>query len=243
MRLFSDGNPGIVFCFGNALRLTKTGADRLPGAFAYGQISCYRDVFCKGETELLIVVFNPYGLFKLLGIPGLLLKDQIIGLSELTGDKSDTLAEQLEYRPGISAKISLLNSFFTSFSANTLSTVPLFVTEAIKLMDCKKGNLSIVQLVKYTGYTERHLERIFKNSIGISPEKLNNVLRLHNFIKEAKITANNGSLNPAIFNAGYFDQSHLIREFKKITGITPGSYLKNSDPVAANFIRPAAKSK
>ena len=39
------------------------------------------------------------------------------------------------------------------------------------------------------------------------------------------------------YEAGYTDQSHLIKEFKKITGMTPKIYQHNVDKLTTNFVR------
>lgn len=56
LRLFSDGNTGIVFSISGGLTLN---AQPLPDAFLYGQISDYKDIGCHGPAELFIIVFRP----------------------------------------------------------------------------------------------------------------------------------------------------------------------------------------
>jgi methylphosphotriester-DNA--protein-cysteine methyltransferase len=44
-----------------------------------------------------------------------------------------------------------------------------------------KDSGTISNLVKRSGYSERHIERIFKEHIGISPKAFSNIIRLHRF--------------------------------------------------------------
>ena len=41
----------------------------LPDAFVYGQLDSYQDIFSDADTEMLIIVFQPYGFFSLYGMP------------------------------------------------------------------------------------------------------------------------------------------------------------------------------
>jgi AraC-like DNA-binding protein len=45
------------------------------------------------------------------------------------------------------------------------------------------------------------------------------------------------SLAGVACESGYFDQAHLIREMKNLSGLTPGQYLRPQNVLAANLIR------
>jgi len=78
---------------------------------------------------------------------------------------------------------------------------------------------TVIEIAKKFGYNERHLYRIFKTNYGVSPKVLLNILRLHlclTLILEKKMT-----LIEITNLCGFYDQSHLIKEIKKYTGISP----------------------
>lgn len=208
IRFFSDGNPGIVFCNGEIILEGQL----LPSSFAYGQITHYKDLYYSGS--LLIVVFRPYGLHALTGIPATALKDQFIDLS--------LIFKQPPTRDTV-------NELFRSLQQHTC----VLTQATIDYIDQQKGQLSMAQLQHFTGYQERQLERRFKASVGISPAKYCNIVRTHTFLKslrkEEKIT-------PLVFENGYCDQSHAIKDFKKLTGLTPRHYLHHNFPLASNFL-------
>ena len=65
LRLFSDGNTGMVFSFKDQLisHFNKLNVPHyLPDSFIYGQLSAYKDLYCMGEISLMIIVFHPHGL-------------------------------------------------------------------------------------------------------------------------------------------------------------------------------------
>ena len=98
-----------------------------------------------------------------------------------------------------------------------------------------KGLISNSQLVKFTGYTERHIERLFMESIGMNPKNFANIIKLHSFLQQLKSKSNTTSLTEISYQAGYADQSHLIKEFKKHTGMIPSQYSKKVK-LAINFV-------
>jgi len=94
LRLFSDGNMGIVFSFKNNLvsgYKNNGQLESLPNSFLYGQISTFKDVCLVNETDLLIVVFQPSGIQQLLGIPAGMLRDNIISTAYLFGKQGQEM--------------------------------------------------------------------------------------------------------------------------------------------------------
>ena len=215
IRFFSDGNTGIVFSFGSLFLDGQV----LPSAFAYGQISAFKDLQCTPRTTLLIAVLRPYGMHALLGIPATEMKDQIIDLATLLGKRAPIVND-----------LPALETFFLQLTSRHEN--PL-MQETVQFIEQKRGQVSMEQLEHFTGYHERQLERRFQETIGLTPVKFSNIIRLHAFIKDLhkgeKITS-------VAYEHGYYDQAHAIRDFKRLTGLTPRHYLHKSQPLASNFV-------
>lgn len=88
-----------------------------------------------------------------------------------------------------------------------------------------KGNIQVQELSKETGYSTRYINMMFDNYIGISPKTFGKIIQFQNSIQiinhnvEEKLTG-------VGIEAGYFDQAHFIREFKKHINMTPNEYRK-----------------
>lgn len=237
LRLFSDGNTGIVFSFRS--NLFSNGKNNeleiLPNSFLYGQISKFKDLYLVDTISLIVVVFQPAGINKLIGISADELLDNIIRIEYLFGRHGLQLQEKLFEEVNFQNKLDLLNFFFRELIAkNTLSNQSLIVQASLDFILKNKGHISINQLVKYTGYTERHIERKFIEAVGLSPKKFSNIIKLHSFLKYLKEEHKN--FTTLAYEVGYADQSHLIKEFKKYTGITPTEYVHNTSKLAINFM-------
>jgi len=240
LRLFSDGNMGVVFSFKSNLifNIQSSGlTDTLPATFVYGQINEFKDLCIVNQASLIIVVFHPAGLNQLLGIPASELRDQIINTQDLLGREGGLqIQERLSESNDIPTKLKILNTFFAALAGRQIAAHDVLINASVNFILKNKGVNSIHQLVKYTGYTERHIERVFIECIGFSPKKFGNIVRLHNFLKLLKSASRQSNFTTVSHEAGYSDQSHLIKEFRKYTGITPKEYLYKTNKLAVNFM-------
>ncbi|PXY45162.1 AraC family transcriptional regulator [Flavobacterium hydrophilum] len=239
LRLFSDGNTGVVFSLKNKL-ISGFGnyAEKkyLPHSFLYGQLNGFKDIYSDNEISLIIIVFQPHGIHQLLGIPAYEFQDAIITVEDVFGEKASILKEKLSEHNN-PARIEILNHFFRTLAAEKVISNYQIINNSLNFIIANKGHFSIKQLVDYTGYTERHLERKFKECVGLNPKKFGNIIRLHHFLKLLKEKADETNLTAICYDTGFADQSHLIKEFKKHTGLTPTAYLHSTGKLTNNLIK------
>lgn len=224
LRLFSDGNTGIVFSTSGSLTLN---AQPLPNAFLYGQISDYKDIGCYAPAELFIIVFRPDAFYRLFNFPAGELKDRILPLTDI----SNNLCKSILSAPTINKKIALAEAFFNKLSP----TANPLITASLDYIIKQQGLVSINRLSSFTGLHPRQLERKFTTSIGLSPKKFSGITRMNLFLKQLR--PQKLSLTQCAYESGYYDQAHLIREFRHITGLTPSQYQKNTAALATNFLQ------
>lgn len=239
LRLFSDGNTGLVFCFKDSVIVDvqdNNNLNYLPNSFIYGQLSEFKDLYLVNETSLLIVVFQPSGLNGLLGISANEVKDKIIRAEDMFGLQAFILQDKLFYNHNIEAKLQHLNAFFLKLKPKHSLSNQMLIETSLNFIVKNKGTITIKQLVKHMGYTERHIERAFCESIGVTPKKFGNIVKLHSFLKLLKDKSGQNHITALCYQAGYSDQSHLIKEFRKYTGITPTQYLNDTSRLAINFM-------
>lgn len=70
------------------------------------------------------------------------------------------------------------------------------------------------------GISPRHLRRLFNHHVGDSPKAFSKVIRFQNILT-FKPSLKFLKANNFFFDLGYYDQSHFIKEFKKLSGQTP----------------------
>ena len=77
-----------------------------------------------------------------------------------------------------------------------------------------KGAIGVSELAKACFISGRQMERLFHEYIGITPKKLCNLIR-YQFVWGDVLRNPAFSVMDAVWQYGYTDQSHLMREFKR----------------------------
>ncbi len=81
-----------------------------------------------------------------------------------------------------------------------------------------KGNIRIETLADQCFIGKRQLERMFLTRMDLSPKQFTNLIRYQNAWRGILLSQD---VNELVFQLGYSDQSHLLREFKTYHGIAP----------------------
>ncbi len=84
---------------------------------------------------------------------------------------------------------------------------------ALSLIYQSFGNIKIAQLATMVGWSSRHLNRLFRLHTGLSTKAFVQTIRIQHVCKQLYMTPEN-TLHTAL-ELGFFDQSHLIRDYKK----------------------------
>lgn len=185
---------------------------------------------------MIAVVFQPCFFTILLKVSAKEVKNRIISAEDVLKNGLSSFQENLLAGTDPKFIITKLNDFFTRFLSGKTSSDHELVKAVQQLMLKHKGSVTSKDLEQFTGYSERHLERKFENYIGLTPKKYGNIIRLHHFINLMKKNTGSESIAGLSYDAGYTDQSHLIKDFKNNTGLTPNQYLKTENKLAINFI-------
>ncbi|MCI0750336.1 MAG: helix-turn-helix transcriptional regulator, partial [Flammeovirgaceae bacterium] len=89
------------------------------------------------------------------------------------------------------------------------------------IINKSEGQIRVDSLAYEVGNSKRNLERKFKDTTGLTPKKFIDNTRFQFSLKRL---SNNRDLQEVTFLSGYYDLSHFVNDFKKITGKTPEKY-------------------
>jgi AraC-like DNA-binding protein len=82
-------------------------------------------------------------------------------------------------------------------------------------------HVTLRELAGFTGLSAFHLCRVFHESVGMTPHAYQTQLR----VRHAKSLLRAGlPIARAAAEAGFYDQAHLTRHFKRIVGVPPGRF-------------------
>ncbi|MFZ6013396.1 MAG: helix-turn-helix domain-containing protein, partial [Bacteroidota bacterium] len=87
-----------------------------------------------------------------------------------------------------------------------------------------QGGIRVKELMETLPISRDAFEKKFRRIVGTSPKQFSNIIRMRTLLEKGK---GNKSLTDLAYEAGYFDQSHFIKDFKLFTGQTPSQFFKS----------------
>lgn len=98
------------------------------------------------------------------------------------------------------------------------------VAAAVAQIQRMKGSLRIRDLAHSSGLSQSALERRFRKGVGASPKKFANIVRMRHAVR---LHTSGASLTEVAYAAGYADQPHFIKDFKRFSGAAPEAFFQN----------------
>ena len=133
----------------------------------------------------------------------------------------EQIEEQLAEATTHTQRIAIIEAFLISRLHEPKPD--LLVQKAVNSIQHSKGNIRINELMDSVYLSRDAFEKRFRKSTGTSPKQFSSIIRLNNLISNLD---DNSSLTDAALTAGYFDQSHFIKDFKAFTGEVPHDFIK-----------------
>lgn len=87
------------------------------------------------------------------------------------------------------------------------------------------GRRGVAAAAADLAYSPRHLGRLFQTQLGLSPKTFSQVMRVNRAAQALR--AGQDSLTWLAQELGYYDQSHFIRAFRQVCGVTPTAFQDN----------------
>lgn len=172
-----------------------------------------------GPTASLLVRFTPQGA-SCLGVPASELADRSVALAELVPpSRAREVSERLCEAHDAAARVQVVEGLLLE-----LAWAPdRLIARALTLLGAGPHERShVADVARSLGISERQLERRFLARVGVTPKRFAGLRRFEHAVTLARASS---SLTEAALAAGYYDQSHFIREFRRYAGVTPGEWL------------------
>lgn len=173
-----------------------------------------------GYNHLVIKVgFQPGALNRLLGIPMTeLLQVEAFDAADILGKEVRVLNEQLKNVPTYDAMKNCIDGFLLQrlHKVKALQSVD----HSLALLVKGGGLITIDRLANEACLSNRQFERKFKERIGFSPKFFSRLVRFSN-AWQLKENDPGISWTKIAYECGYFDQMHLVKDFKEFAGSNP----------------------
>jgi AraC-like DNA-binding protein len=215
----------IFYCRGDLSIISREGQEgkTFPSG-VFGQTQKFRQFKTSRDFHLFGVYLYPFAFKSLFAMPATDLSDGMIDSESLFGIDGKVLEEQVMLARDDERRVELVSSFILRKMKTTPCHEAAFIQQVRSVID-RNTILSITSFAKNCNLSRRQFERKFKDLSGFSPKDFIDVTRFKNVMTQLE----NGqtSLADIAIQAGYYDQSHLTNEFKRLSGYTPREYMKN----------------
>lgn len=176
----------------------------------------------KGRSHAFGVKFTPGGLRPFLNAPVSSLTDRTVPVCHAFGSEIGALERILVSSDDENALISAANDFFCARVPPRDENMAL-AGQLVNRILSEPDLLTVDDLVAKTGVGKRSLQRLFNEYIGVSPKWVIRRYRLHELVERFN-SGERPDYAQLALELGYFDQAHLINDFRSLAGYTPSQY-------------------
>lgn len=174
----------------------------------------------KSATTLCIQ-FENGGLNALFGIPANHFKDDMVDASLVMSDEIGILREKLLSCTDHLQVMRVTETFLGKQLLNKEQD-QAFLSFVIQCL-CTQ-NQPLFEVVRQTGYSQKHLIHKFKTQVGVTPKKYQKLFRFNKALSlmQQEIV----DYSEIAFSCNYFDQAHFINDFNQMSTKSPSQYLR-----------------
>jgi AraC-like DNA-binding protein len=202
-------------------------------SFVAGLSDTYVTTESLGDTAGIEIGFTPLGAYVFLGVPTHEFGERLYGLSEVLGREADFLTEKIDSLQDWQERFDVLDEYIARRFAGARLPSPQ-VEAAYGTIVRSNGQRRIASLADAAGWSEKHLVARFREQVGLAPKAMAQVIRFNRALQLLQ-AAEGQSLADVVFEAGYYDQPHMNRDFRRFTGGSPSDFLHRSLPDGAGL--------
>ena len=233
-----NGYASMVFNYGDAYGIIneKYQNRTVPSSFISGQATKRYQLHLKGNLGMIGIVFKPAALNTIFGLPMYEFSDERVDLNDVLGKDVVFLNQQILEAQGSPERVDILDQYLTGKVLQAKKAFDRTDYVANMILQ-KRGILPIQDLAKELYVCPRQFQRQFLSKVGVSAKYYARISRMSSVC--AQLAQSKWSVqdwHELIFQYGYYDQSHFIKEFSEFMGKAPSTYLR-SNLELANYLK------
>lgn len=171
------------------------------------------------------VLLTPWGARALFGTGMHELANVHTSLSALLGRAADRLSEQLAEAPSWEARYALLDEMLSRMLVDHETG---WIVQAWQRLTASGGTVRVEDLAAEVGWSPRRVQVHFRDQIGLPPKTIARIIRLHRALR--MLLPGDRRASDVAAECGYWDQAHLNRDFRTLSGYTPIDLVKALKP-------------
>jgi AraC-like DNA-binding protein len=211
IRICDPDNPGLVrVCSGAVVRGTSTRSFVIDSRLRASMVGAH---------------FKPGGAFPFLGISPSEIVDAHVQIDDLWGCDGRNLREQLLEAGSPSERLRLLEAALLRRLLRARPGHPA-ARAALDAFRAGGNDVRVADVATVVGLSRRRFIEVFEREVGLTPKLYARLQRFHLVKQRIATLGEPPSWAAFALACGYFDQSHMIRDFVEFSGMSPPSYLQ-----------------
>lgn len=176
------------------------------------------------QARTVGVVFRPGGAVAFGDVPAAALTDPVTSLSDLWGPDGVSVRDRVLTARTPVERLDVLERILVARLRTSAPRPGGAVAYAVGALD---RGAAVSAVADRVGASASTLQRRFRAAVGLSPKQFGRVRRLQRVLLTVTV-ADGVDWAQVAARHGYFDQAHLIHDFRALTGVTPGRYRPRS---------------
>jgi AraC-like DNA-binding protein len=199
----------------------------LPASCLAGQSTTYTNIVYSGTVNFISVVFQPAGAMAFFKMPMKELNNKNISIDALGDPQIVELEKRLNDMPNNEICVRLIEKFLLKRINQIDEIRHRQLTSVIESINHGQNDVSVLAQDACLSY--KQFKRVFTGHIGVNPKDFLRISRFQRVSHKLQIQPQITLLQLAD-EYGYYDISHLIKEFKEFSGYTPREFMSICDP-------------
>lgn len=229
-KILPDGRCFLIFNLGGEHAVLPAGG--APRPYRRAWFSGLHDEHLQIESttwsHLVGMRLRPEGAFRLMAAPMHAFAGRVYESDEVFGPVLEGLAQRLAACASAAGRFALMQAWALRRLQDGRGWHPN-VCAAMQRLAQDGGRMRVHALARELGVSHKHLIHQFHEQVGMAPKRVARIIAFN------RVLARLGGAAPKDWaaiahEAGYYDQPHFLREFRRFTGSTPREYLREKLP-------------
>lgn len=205
---------------GMAITIINGRSIYMPKVEVLGQLTVPTRLTVSKGMSVLIARIYPYANTLFFPNPISQFTNDSVDLQGVLSHEVNELYDKVVHTNTIEQKIRMLDLFFIRRLKKNerLLKKTDFIAQLCRDIT-SENNFDMQRLSASYGLSERYIQKLFENVVGLAPRAFFNTQRFNRSLE--LIRSSDMHLTSIAYDCGYYDQAHFIKEFRKFTGITP----------------------
>ncbi|QYK70174.1 MULTISPECIES: AraC family transcriptional regulator [Paenibacillus] len=172
------------------------------------------------ETRIFAVRFFPGGAHYFHGMPTHLFTGGNYRLEDLWPESIAVIGERIMEAQNFNERVRIMDEYLNQLLLRKRTNDCDLMKNLLHRIFVSAGSVGVKELAEREAISERQLNRKFGQWIGISPKKFSEVVRFQSVLHSIQ---SGGGLDwtELALKHSFFDQAHLIRDFRRFYGDSP----------------------